>query len=96
MTNNNPNTERRQKSIDLTGRLAMIACLVMYISYIEQIIANFTGHPVSPIQPFFAAINALLWVLYGGLKPKKDWPVIIANFPGIIFGLVTFITSFIH
>lgn len=53
MTNNNPNTERRQKSIDLTGRLAMIACLVMYISYIEQIIANFTGHPVSPIQPFF-------------------------------------------
>ena len=87
----------KQKVRKFTGNFATIACLVMYFSYIEQIIANFTGQPVSPVQPFFASINALLWVIYGWIKPdKKDWPVIIANFPGIIFGLVTAITSFVH
>lgn len=68
----------------------------MYFSYVEQIINNFTGHPVSPIQPLFASINASLWVVYGFMKNKKDIPVIVANFPGIILGVFTFITSFIH
>lgn len=88
---------KRLKEVKISGNIATIACLVMYFSYVEQIIANFSGHPVSPAQPFFAAINATMWVVYGWLKPyKKDWPVIISNFPGIIFGLVTAITAFIH
>lgn len=88
---------KRQKERKITGTIATIACLVMYFSYVEQIIANFTGHPVSPVQPFFAAINATMWVIYGWIKPdKKDWPVIISNFPGIIFGLVTAITTVLH
>lgn len=87
----------KEKSRRLTGNLATIACLIMYTSYIEQIIANFSGKPVSPVQPFFASINALLWVIYGWQKPdKKDWPVIIANFPGIIFGLFTAVTTCLH
>lgn len=87
---------KRLHQAKIIGNSATIACLVMYTSYIEQIIANFTGHPVSPLQPICAAINATLWVAYGWVKPQKDWPVIIANFPGIIFGLLTFITAFIH
>lgn len=96
---NNLNKEqiiKRLHQAQIVGNTATIACLVMYTSYIQQIISNFTGHPVSPLQPICAAINATLWVIYGWLKPKKDWPVIIANFPGIIFGVVTFITAFIH
>ncbi|WP_076460848.1 SemiSWEET family transporter [Limosilactobacillus caccae] len=86
---------KRLKKLRLVGNTASIACLLMYFSYFGQIAANLSGHPVSPTQPFFAAINATLWVVYGALKPQKDWPVIIANFPGIIFGLVTFITAII-
>lgn len=92
------NTEklsRRLKQLHLVGNTASVACLLMYFSYFDQIAANLAGHPVSPTQPFFAAINATLWVVYGSLKPHKDWPVIVANFPGIIFGLVTFITAII-
>lgn len=84
---------KRLKQIRFIGNTASLACLLMYFSYFSQIAANLSGHPVSPVQPFFAAINATLWVIYGALKPQKDWPVIIANFPGIIFGLVTFITA---
>lgn len=51
---------KRLLHVKLVGNTATIACLIMYISYIEQIISNFTGHPVSPIQPICAAINALL------------------------------------
>lgn len=88
---------KRMRRVKFTGNIATVACLVMYSSYIEQIVANFSGHPVSPVQPFFAAINATLWVIYGWIKPeKKDWPVIIANFPGIIFGIFTAVTAFVH
>lgn len=87
---------KRVRKIRVVGNTATIACLIMYVSYIQQIISNFSGQPVSPIQPICAAINASLWVTYGWLKPQKDWPVIIANFPGIIFGAITFITTYIH
>lgn len=87
---------KRRHEARVIGNIATVACLIMYASYIDQIILNFTGHPVSPLQPICAAVNASLWVAYGWRKPEKDWPVIIANFPGIIFGLITFVTAFIH
>lgn len=87
---------KRLHKAKIFGNTATIACLVMYTSYIGQIISNLSGHPVSPVQPVCAAINATLWVAYGWVKPEKDWPVIIANFPGIIFGLLTFITAYVH
>lgn len=92
----NKEVVKRWREAKVIGNIATIACLIMYASYIDQIVLNFTGHPVSPLQPICAAINASLWVAYGWLKPDKDWPVIIANFPGIIFGAVTFATAFIH
>ena len=30
------------------------------------------------------------------MKPKRDIPIIIANIPGIILGLVTLITAIVH
>lgn len=83
----------RLAEVKVVGDFATVACLVMYVSYIGQIGANLNGHPVSPAQPIFAAINAALWVGYGWLKPQKDWRVIIANFPGIIFGILTALTA---
>nr|WP_054758049.1 SemiSWEET family transporter [Liquorilactobacillus satsumensis] len=86
---------KRIKKLSLVGKTATVACLIMYFSYIEQIIANLTSKPVPSIQPLFAAINAFLWVTYGFLKDKKDLPIIIANLPGVILGLITFLTSIV-
>ena len=45
------------------------------------------------LQPFVAGINCTLWVLYGFLGEKRDWPIIIANIPGVIFGFFAFATA---
>ncbi|KRL09655.1 SemiSWEET family transporter [Schleiferilactobacillus perolens] len=87
---------KRVKRLKLLSKVATITCISMYVSYIPQIIANFSGNPVSPIQPLVAMINACLWVAYGWFKTYKDWPVIISNLPGIVFGLVTVVTVYIH
>lgn len=84
------------KYLGTIGKIASVLACLMYISYISQIISNLNGNPVSIIQPLVAACNALMWTLYGWLRVKKDWPLIIANFPGVIFGLVTVITALIQ
>ncbi|AKU34019.1 membrane protein [Lacticaseibacillus paracasei] len=83
----------RVKRLKLLSKVATFTCILMYVSYIPEIIANFSGNP---IQPLVAMINATLWTFYGWTKTYKDWPIIISNMPGILFGLVTFITVFIH
>lgn len=80
----------------LISNAATITCISMYVAYIPQLIANFSGQPVSPLQPLVAGINASLWVSYGALKKKKDWALIISSTPGVIFALLTAITVYIH
>lgn len=88
--------ERRIKMLKLFSKVATAMCILMYVSYIPQIQANFSGNPVNPVQPLVAMINATLWVGYGWCKTYKDWPIIISNIPGVIFGLVTVITVYVH
>ena len=82
--------------VSIIGRIASALSVIMYVSYVTQIANNLAGHPGTPWQPLCAFFNCTMWTLYGALKPKKDWPIIVANLPGIILGLITFITSFIH
>lgn len=84
----------KDKGYLFLGRTASLISILMYVSYIAQIISNLNGQKGNPVQPFVAAINATLWVAYGWYAPKKDWPIIIANVPGIILGLITAITCF--
>ena len=56
---------------------AAIMAVGMYVSYIPQIADNLAGHKGNPIQPLVAAINCTLF----------------ANAPGIIFGLIAFLTA---
>ena len=86
----------RIRRLKILSKLATIMCICMYISYIPQIISDFSGHPVGFLQPLVAMINASLWTGYGWNKTYKDWPVIISNVPGIFFGLITVITIYIH
>lgn len=84
-----------EKIVKALGSVAAVAAIVMYVSYIPQIIGNLHGNRGDYIQPFAAAINCILWVGYGLLKKERDWPIAIANFPGVIFGLMAFLTALI-
>ena len=83
-----------EKQIKIVSIIATMMSVGMYVSYIPQIQANLAGHKGTPLQPLVAAINCTLWVAYGLMKEKRDWPIVLANVPGIVFGLVTFVTSF--
>ena len=84
-----------EKIVKALGSVASVAAIVMYVSYIPQIIGNLHGNRGDYIQPLAAAINCILWVGYGLLKKERDWPIAIANFPGVIFGLMAFLTALI-
>lgn len=84
-----------EKIVKALGNVAAVAAIVMYVSYIPQIIGNLHGNRGDYIQPLAAAINCILWVGYGLLKKERDWPIAIANFPGVIFGLMAFLTALI-
>lgn len=82
------------KVVDWIGRIASLMSVIMYVSYITQIMNNLGGHPGAPWQPLAAFFNCVFWAAYGFLKPKKDWPIIVANVPGIFLAATTFVTSF--
>ena len=80
------------KGVQILGWVATATAIVMYVSYIPQIMDNLNGHKGNPIQPLAAAVNCLLWVIYG-LK-RRDYPIAVANAPGVIFGALAFLTAF--
>ena len=81
--------------VAVIGRIASVLSVIMYVSYITQISNNLAGHPGTPWQPLAAFFNCVMWTAYGVLKPKKDWPIIVANVPGIFLAAITFITSLV-
>ena len=82
-----------QDKMKVVGTIGSILSVCMYVSYIPQIIGNLSGHPGDWIQPSVAFINCTIWVTYGFFKQQRDWPIIIANAPGIVFGLTTALTA---
>lgn len=82
-----------QKVFKILGWVATCTAMLMYISYFPQIMNNLHGNKSGFLQPMVAAINCILWVCYGVFQEKKDWPIIIANTPGIIFGALATITA---
>ena len=83
------------KYFRILGIIASCTAVMMYVSYIPQIIGNLsTTTRGDYIQPIAAAVNCTLWVVYGLLKkPQRDIPIVIANSPGIVFGLAAAITA---
>lgn len=85
------NVVRDDRLVTIIGWIATFTSVCMYISYIPQIMDNLSGLKGNPIQPFAASINCTLWVVYG-LK-RKDYPLVAANTPGIIFGSIAAFTA---
>ena len=82
-----------EKQINIVSIAATIMAVSMYVSYIPQIMGNLSGHKTSFVQPLVATINCTIWVIYGLFKKNKDLPIIFANLPGIVFGLIATITA---
>lgn len=77
--------------VSVLGWFATITAIAMYVSYIPQIMNNLDGQKGNPAQPLAAGINCTLWVIYG-IK-RRDYPIVLANVPGIVFGLIAFFTA---
>ena len=84
-----------QKTINtLVGSIGAFIGIIVFITYIPQIIANIGGQKAQPWQPLAASISCLIWVIYGWTKePKKDYILIAPNAAGVILGFLTFITA---
>ena len=82
-----------EKQIKILGTIVSITSISMYVAYIPQIADNLSGHKGNPVQPFVAFVNCSLWTCYGLFKKQRDWPIVIANVPGIFLGLATFFTA---
>jgi len=81
------------KIFKILGWIATFTAMLMYVSYFPQIINNIHGHKSSFLQPTVAAINCILWVSYGFFQKKKDWPIVVANLPGVVFGTIAAVTA---
>ena len=83
-----------EKQLTIMGWIGTALSVIMYISYVPQIMGNIHGHKTFFLQPLAAAVNCSIWTAYGLLKEKRDYPVSAANFPGVVFGLIATITAF--
>ena len=84
-----------EKQSAILGWIGTLLSVIMYVSYVPQIINNLHGMKGTPIQPLAAAVNCTIWVIYSLTKKNRDYPVAAANVPGIIFGLIAAITAVI-
>ena len=82
-----------QKVLKTLGWIATCTAMLMYVSYFPQIMNNLHGMKSGFLQPMVAAINCSLWVTYGFMQEKKDWPLMMANLPGVFFGAIAAITA---
>ena len=86
----------KERVIMIIGDIASVMSVIMYVSYIPQIMANLSGTPGVVWQPLAAFFNCCFWTVYGIWTKPRQWPIIIANVPGIFLALITVITCFIH
>ena len=79
-----------QRFITILGYAATFISVCMYVSYLQQIGLNLSGQKGGWLQPFATMINC---IVYGLLKEKRDLSISLANAPGVILGLITFVTA---
>ena len=60
-----------EKQMKIVGWIATFMSIMMYVSYIPQILDNLAGHKGNFIQLAVAALNCCLWCYYGFFKGGK-------------------------
>ena len=90
-------SDMTEKHIRILGTVGSIMAVAMYVAYIPQISANLSGTRqvglMELLQPLVASVNCTIWVAYGLFKTPRDWPIAVANAPGVVFGLIAFLTG---
>lgn len=82
-----------EKAMRILGWVASITAIIMYVSYIPQIMSNIQGVKGNPIQPLAATINTFFWIVYALFKEERDIPIAACNSVGFVFGLLAFFTA---
>ena len=83
-----------EKQIQTLGWVASAMSILMYVSYIAQIINNLHGDKGSWIQPAVATLNCILWTIYALKTRPVQKSIADANIPGFFLAEATVITSF--
>ena len=69
------------KQMKTLGWVATFMSVMMYVSYVPQIMDNLSGHK-NFIQPFWkSAVNCSLWVYYGLFKKNVTFPLLCGQCP---------------
>jgi len=82
------------RHLRLLGWIATVTAVAMYLSYVDQIRLNLAGATGSVVQPLAAVVNCSLWVAYGYLRTPREWPIVVANAPGVVLGALAAVTAF--
>ncbi len=83
-----------ESAVKKLGWCASIMSVIMYVSYIFQIIANLQGHKGAWAQPAAATLNCLLWSIYALKSTPRQTALAFCNIPGIFLAGAAFLTSF--
>ncbi len=83
----------KERAVNKIGWLASMLSMAMYLSYIDQIHLALEGHKGSLLLAITTTVNCSSWILYGILKKKKDWPIVLCNAIGFILGVITVIVT---
>jgi uncharacterized protein with PQ loop repeat len=86
----------KEENIQRIGWFASITAIIMFSSYVDQIILNIEGQTGSIILPIATTINCSAWVCYALVKQKRDWPIFTCNIMGVFAGAVTAITGIVY
>ena len=84
-----------EKQMKIVGWIATFMSIMMYVSYIPQILDNLAGHKGNFIQPAVAALNCCLWCYYGFFKEERDIPHCCSKYPWDYLGIITALTALI-
>ena len=74
----------------MSQHLLQFVCMCLTCN---KLVLNLSGQKGGWLPPFATTINCSLWVAYGLLKEKTRSAYSLANAPGVILGLITFITA---
>jgi len=85
-----------ETNVQRVGWFASITCIIMFSSYIDQMLLNISGQTGSIILPIATTVNCIAWVCYALLKEQKDWPIFTCNILGVFLGIATAATGIIY
>ena len=62
---------------------------------IYKIFITQSAKDVSPFTFFLLALQSFFWVLYGAMREKKDWVIIIPNAFVVLFAVIILLEYFL-